>query len=76
MAEQQEAQASGLFAIFLLAMYSLVLVPYTLYALCSRGEEKAQAVVKVRRACLPCVCMCGRVHVFRGVASPPPGTRA
>lgn len=45
MAEEQ--QPSGLFAIFLLTIYSLVLIPYTLYRLCSSGDVKAQAVVKV-----------------------------
>lgn len=45
-----EEQPSGLFAIFLLTIYSLVLIPYTLYRVCSSGEEKAEAVVKVRRA--------------------------
>jgi hypothetical protein len=45
----EESAPSGLFAIFMLAIYSLVLIPYSLYWLCSSGEEKT-SVVKVRGA--------------------------
>lgn len=47
--DQDQPQASGLFAIFLLAMYSLVLVPYSLYRVFGGGDDKAQAVVKTTK---------------------------
>jgi hypothetical protein len=40
--------SSGLFAVFLLSIYSLVLIPYTIYSLCASGDEATtQPVVKV-----------------------------
>ncbi|KIY98884.1 translocation protein SEC63 [Monoraphidium neglectum] len=44
-----EEQPSGLFAIFMLTIYSLILIPYTLYRLCSSADEKAEAVVKSKK---------------------------
>jgi hypothetical protein len=51
-----EEQPSGLFAIFMLTIYSLILIPYTLYRLCSSADEKAEAVVKVRPPDASCCC--------------------
>ncbi|GBF89855.1 hypothetical protein Rsub_02559 [Raphidocelis subcapitata] len=48
-APETDSTPSGLFGIFLLAIYSLVLIPYTLYVLCSAADEKAQSVVKGKR---------------------------
>lgn len=48
MAEAQEAASSGLFGVFLLSIYSLFLIPYTIYHFCSAGEETTtQPVAKV-----------------------------
>ncbi|KAI8464313.1 MAG: DnaJ domain-containing protein [Monoraphidium minutum] len=44
-----EEQPSGLFAIFLLTIYSLILIPITLYRVCSSEDEKAEAVVKGKK---------------------------
>lgn len=53
MAEAQEAASSGLFGVFLLSIYSLFLIPYTIYHLCSAGEESTTQ--PVARVCvLPC----------------------
>jgi len=67
-ADGQDPAPSGLFAIFLLTIYSLVLIPFTLYWTCASGEEKTSAVVKVRGA-LVCararvVGSCWRLLVF------------
>lgn len=52
MAEENSAASSGLFAVFLLSIYSLFLIPYTIYRLCSAGDEvTTQPVVKVRARC-------------------------
>jgi hypothetical protein len=60
MAAQDDPAPSGLFGIFLLTIYSLLLIPYTLYRLCSAGEVKTQAAVKVGGAmrAVGCVCFC------------------
>ena len=42
--------STGLFTIFLLALYSLVLIPYTIYYLCAAGPEGTQQPVKARPA--------------------------
>ncbi|WIA39826.1 hypothetical protein OEZ86_013276 [Tetradesmus obliquus] len=39
--EDSTATSSGLFAVFLLSIYSLFLIPYTISYLCSSGEEDA-----------------------------------
>jgi len=39
--EDITATSSGLFAVFLLSIYSLFLIPYTISYLCSSGEEDA-----------------------------------
>lgn len=50
MAENQAA-SSGLFAVFMLSIYSLFLIPYTIYRLCAGGDEvTTQPVVKVGTA--------------------------
>lgn len=49
MGEENSAASSGLFAVFVLSIYSLVLIPYTIYRLCNAGDEvTTQPVVKVR----------------------------
>lgn len=48
----ENAASSGLFAVFLLSIYSLFLIPYTIYRFCSAGEDvTTQPVVKVRSCC-------------------------
>lgn len=48
--EEPQAASSGLFAVFLLSIYSLFLIPYTIYRLCGAEDEATtQPVVKVRR---------------------------
>jgi hypothetical protein len=37
--EESTATSSGLFAVFLLSIYSLFLIPYTISYLCSAGED-------------------------------------
>jgi len=47
----ENTASSGLFAVFLLSIYSLFLIPYTIYRLCSAEEDvTTQPVVKVRLA--------------------------
>jgi hypothetical protein len=44
----EEAASSGLFAVFLLSIYSLFLIPYTVYYFCSAEEDATtQPVAKV-----------------------------
>lgn len=51
MNEEAQAASSGLFAVFLLSIYSLVLIPYTIHYFCSAGDDvTTQPVVKVRSA--------------------------
>jgi hypothetical protein len=47
MAEENAATSSGLFSVFILSMYSLVLIPYTIYHLCNTSDDTTQPVVKV-----------------------------
>lgn len=47
MAEENAATSSGLFSVFILSMYSLVLIPYTIYHLCNTSNDTVQPVVKV-----------------------------
>lgn len=53
MADTQEAASSGLFGVFLLSIYSLFLIPYTIYYLCSAGEEATTQPVAKVGSCLP-----------------------
>jgi hypothetical protein len=48
-----QAASSGLFSIFLIAIYTLFLVPYTFYKLCSSSdaEQAAQPWQKVSKSC-------------------------
>jgi hypothetical protein len=50
--EDSTATSSGLFAVFLLSIYSLCLIPYTISYLCSAGEDATTQPVasKVSRA--------------------------
>jgi hypothetical protein len=49
MGEENSAASSGLFAVFVLSIYSLVLIPFTIYRLCNASDEvTTQPVVKVR----------------------------
>jgi hypothetical protein len=48
MNEESQAASSGLFAVFLLSIYSLLLIPYTIYVLCASEDVTTQPVVKVR----------------------------
>jgi hypothetical protein len=50
--EDSTATSSGLFAVFLLSIYSLFLIPYTISYLCSAGDEATTQPVasKVSRA--------------------------
>jgi hypothetical protein len=44
----ENTASSGLFAVFLLSIYSLFLIPYTIYRLCAGADEvTTQPVVKV-----------------------------
>lgn len=44
----ENTASSGLFAVFMLSIYSLFLIPYTIYRFCSAGEDvTTQPVVKV-----------------------------
>lgn len=52
----ENAASSGLFAVFLLSIYSLFLIPYTIYRLCAGADEvTTQPVVKVSVPCYCCV---------------------
>eukprot|EP00775_Hariotina_reticulata_P009185 gene9185-9351_t len=47
----EEAASSGLFAVFLLSIYSLFLIPYTIYYFCSSGEDATtQPVAKSKKS--------------------------
>ena len=62
--------AAPLFAIFFLAIYSLVLVPLTLYRLCNPAEEATKPWEAVRLATMPArierSSECGRAALGRG----------
>jgi translocation protein SEC63 len=50
MGEENSAASSGLFAVFVLSIYSLVLIPYTIYRLCNASDEvTTQPVVKSKK---------------------------
>lgn len=42
-----ETQSSGLFSIFCISIYTLILLPYTIYHFCSAEEEVVQPWQKV-----------------------------
>jgi hypothetical protein len=44
---EESTQSSGLFSVFILSIYSLVLIPYTIYYLCNTGDDTAQPIAKV-----------------------------
>lgn len=46
-----QAEGSGLFVVFFLSLYTIVLVPYTIYRLCNLSEDKhvVKPWAKVRR---------------------------
>ena len=56
----EEAASSGLFSIFLLSIYTLVLLPYTIYRCCASDETTT--VVKVRL--FMCCRVCARACVY------------
>ncbi len=41
--------SSSLFGIFVLAIYSLLLIPYTFFYICSPSEEQPQAFVEKKK---------------------------
>lgn len=65
MAEQQEG-SSPLFAIFILAIYSLLLIPTTIYRLCSAAGS--EDVVKPWEAVSPFNLTCSPVKVSSALA--------
>eukprot|EP00879_Flechtneria_rotunda_P003234 GHRR01003457.1.p1 GENE.GHRR01003457.1~~GHRR01003457.1.p1 ORF type:complete len:707 (+),score=247.45 GHRR01003457.1:307-2427(+) len=50
MADAESTTSSGLFAVFLLSIFSLFLIPYTIYHFCSAGEDATtQPVAKGKK---------------------------
>jgi hypothetical protein len=47
-----QAEGAGLFVVFFLSLYTIVLVPYTIYKLCNLSEDKQ--VVKPWAKVSPC----------------------
>jgi hypothetical protein len=68
----ENAASSGLFAVFLLSIYSLFLIPYTIYRFCSAGEDvTTQPVVKVSSCCwFRCSPLCSNLLLTHQQAVP------
>ena len=44
-------QSSSLFAVFILSIYTLVLVPYTIYKLCTAASATSEVVKPWQKVC-------------------------
>jgi len=46
---EESTQSSGLFSVFILSIYTLVLLPYSIYYLCGTEDDTAQPIAKSKK---------------------------